>query len=313
MAGITDRPFRSFMREMGCGIVVTELVSATGLKYSSDKTLKLMEFDEGQHPIGIQIFGDNFEHLTEAAAKIEQLGADFVDLNFGCPVPKVVNKGAGSACLKDLTKLAAVIRATKSGTNLPVTIKIRTGWDAHTRNSDEVARVARDEGVTWVAIHGRTRAAAYTGFADWDYIKDTKATSPLPIIGNGDIHSAEQANMRLKTSGCDAVMIGRGCLKNPRIFLESRKIFSEMRMHAILERLHGHLTSFYDERLTLIQMRKFASWYSAGYPGAAGFRKDLFQLHSRDQVLNRIYGFFNSISEVQADTSHEAFLMGGHG
>lgn len=313
MAGITDRPFRTFMREMGCGVVVTELVSATGLKYSSDKTLKLMEFDEGQHPIGIQIFGDNLEHLTEAAAKIEQLGADFVDLNFGCPVPKVVNKGAGSACLKDLTKLAAVIRATKSGTSLPVTIKIRTGWDAHTRNSDEVVRVARDEGVTWVAIHGRTRAAAYTGFADWDYIKDTKATSPLPIIGNGDIHSAEQANMRLKTSGCDAVMIGRGCLKNPRIFLEARKIFREERMQTILERLHGHLTSFYDERLTLIQMRKFASWYSAGYPGAAGFRKDLFQLHSRDQVLNRIYGFFNGISEVQADTSHEAFLMGGHG
>lgn len=313
MAGITDRPFRTFMREMGCGVVVTELVSATGLKYSSDKTLKLMEFDEGQHPIGIQIFGDNLEHLTEAATKIEQLGADFVDLNFGCPVPKVVNKGAGSACLKDLTQLAAVIRATKSGTSLPVTIKIRTGWDAHTRNSPEVARVAREEGATWVAIHGRTRAAAYTGLADWDYIKETKASSPLPIIGNGDIHSAEQANMRLKTSGCDAVMIGRGCLKNPRIFLEARKILREERMQAILERLHGHLTSFYDERLTLIQMRKFASWYSAGYPGAASFRKDLFQLQSRDQVLGRIYGFFNTISDTQSDTSHEPFLMGGHG
>ena len=313
MAGITDRPFRTFMREMGCGVVVTELVSATGLKYSSDKTLKLMEFDEGQRPIGVQIFGENLEHLTEAAAKIEQLGADFVDLNFGCPVPKVVNKGAGSACLKDLTKLAAVIHATKSGTSLPVTIKIRTGWDAHTRNSHEVARVAREEGVTWVAIHGRTRAAAYTGLADWDYIQEVKATSPLPVIGNGDIHSAEQANMRLKTSGCDAVMIGRGCLKNPRIFLESRKILREDRMQAILERLHGHLTSFYDERLTLIQMRKFASWYSAGYPGAASFRKDLFQLQGPDQVLGRIYGFFNAISDNPSDTSHEPFLMGGHG
>lgn len=119
--------------------------------------------------------------------------------------------------------------------------------------------------------------------------------------------------MRLKTSGCDAVMIGRGCLKNPRIFLEARKILREERMQAILERLHGHLTSFYDERLTLIQMRKFASWYSAGYPGAASFRKDLFQLQSRDQVLGRIYGFFNTISDTQSDTSHEPFLMGGHG
>jgi nifR3 family TIM-barrel protein len=315
MAGITDRPFRTFMREMGCGVVVTELVSATGLKFSSDKTLKLMEFDPSQHPIGIQIFGENLDHLSEAAAKIEQMGADFVDLNFGCPVPKVVNKGAGSACLKDLSKLAAVIRATKKGAGeLPVTIKIRTGWDQATRNSHEVARVAREEGATWVAIHGRTRAAAYTGLADWDYIAEVKASSPLPVIGNGDIHSAEQAILRLKTSGCDAVMIGRGCLKNPRIFQEARNILREERMASILERLHGHLTSFYDERLTLIQMRKFASWYSAGYPGAAGFRKELFQLQGRDQVIGRINSFFEELAgHAPKDTSAEPFLMGGHG
>src|SRR6185312_1969488 len=134
MAGITDRPFRSFMRELGCGAVLSELVSATGLKYSSEKTRKLMEFEPSQHPVGIQLFGDTLEHLSEAARVVEQMGADFVDLNFGCPVPKVVNKGAGSACLRDLSKLRDVIRATKSAVSIPVTIKVRTGWDHATRN-----------------------------------------------------------------------------------------------------------------------------------------------------------------------------------
>src|SRR3954468_702120 len=145
MAGITDRPFRSFMREMGCGIVVSELVSSTGLKYSSPKTRKLMEFDSTQHPVGIQLFGENLEHLADAAQIVEQMGADFVDLNFGCPVPKVVNKGAGSACLRDLTRLRDVIRATKSGVNIPVTIKVRTGWDQGSRNTDQVTQIANDE------------------------------------------------------------------------------------------------------------------------------------------------------------------------
>jgi len=315
MAGITDRPFRTFMREMGCGIVVSELVSATGLKYSSEKTRKLMEFDSTQHPVGIQLFGENFEHLAYAAQQVEQMGADFVDLNFGCPVPKVVNKGAGSACLKDLTKLRDTVRAAKSGIKIPLTIKVRTGWDANTRNTHEVAQIAYDEGVTWVAIHGRTRAAAYTGLADWDYIKEVKARSKVPILGNGDINTAVTAVRRLEETGCDGVMIGRGCLKNPRIFAEARGRLEEKQSFGrILERLHVHLTGFYDERLTLIQMRKFAAWYSAGYQGAAGFRKDLFQIHDRDALLSRIHSFFAEVeSSSQADTSHEPFLMGGHG
>lgn len=313
MAGITDRPFRTFMREMGCGIVVSELVSATGLKYSSDKTRKLMEFDQTQRPVGIQLFGENFEHLAYAAREVEQMGADFVDLNFGCPVPKVVNKGAGSACLKDLSKLRDTIRAAKSGIKIPLTIKVRTGWDANSRNTHEVAQIAYDEGVTWVAIHGRTRAAAYTGLADWDYIREVKAQSKVPIIGNGDINSASTAVRRLEETLCDGVMIGRGCLKNPRIFAEARGLMDDERSFGrILDRLHTHLSGFYDERLTLIQMRKFAAWYSAGYAGAAGFRKDLFQLQGRDEVLGRIHGFFNEVAQ-QADTSHEPFLMGGHG
>ncbi len=315
MAGITDRPFRSFMREMGCGIVVSELVSATGLKYSSQKTRKLMEFDSTQHPVGIQLFGETLEHLSEAARIVEQMGADFVDLNFGCPVPKVVNKGAGSACLKDLNKLRDVIRATKSAVGIPVTIKVRTGWDQNTRNTHEVVKVAHDEGVTWVAIHGRTRAAAYTGRADWDYIREVKSASPLPVLGNGDISSPAHAVERLSTSGCDGVMIGRGCLKNPRIFRQARDgRGAPTSLVPVLARLQEHLDGFYDERVMLIQMRKFAAWFSAGLPGAAQFRRDLFHLHGKSDVLGRIAGFFADLGETSPeDTSAEPFLMGGHG
>jgi nifR3 family TIM-barrel protein len=320
MAGITDKPFRSFMRELGCGAVVTELVSATGLRYSPAKTRRLMDFSPEQTPIGIQLFGEELDHLRDAAKEVEQMGADFVDLNFGCPVPKVVNKGAGSACLKDLDQLARVIRAAKSAITIPLTIKVRTGWDAHTRNTDEVARIAREEGVTWVAIHGRTRAAQYTGEADWDYIREIKREAPLPVLGNGDLNSPELAVERLRESGCDGVLIGRGCLKNPHIFARARALLAETpglspepSLDVLLERLLGHLEAFYDERLVLIQMRKFAAWYSSGYAGAAAFRKDLFQLGDRVAVLGRITEFFAGVSAAPADTSAEPFLMGGHG
>lgn len=320
MAGITDRPFRSFMRELGCGVVVSELVSATGLKYSSEKTRKLMEFEPSQHPVGIQLFGEALEHLTEAAQIVEQTGADFVDLNFGCPVPKVVNKGAGSACLKDLVRLRDVIRAAKKSISIPLTIKVRTGWDQNTRNTFEVAQVAADEGVTWVAIHGRTRAAAYSGHADWDYIGEVKAKASVPVIGNGDIHTARRAVERLQTSGCDAVMIGRGCLKSPWIFKEAFALWSGAPVPArppiviLLNRLHEHLAAYYPERLVLIQLRKFALWYSAGFPHASQFRKSLFQTQDRQSTLYAIEDYFRGLStEFQEDTSHEPFLMGGHG
>jgi tRNA-dihydrouridine synthase B len=231
-----------------------------------------------------------------------------------------VNKGAGSACLKDLVRLRDTIRAAKSGITIPLTIKVRTGWDAHTRNTDEVVQVAGDEGVTWVAIHGRTRAAQYTGLADWDYIREVKAGSPVPVIGNGDIASAGQAVHRLSSSGVDAVMIGRGCLKNPRIFIESIAEWKglgqpdSLPLPVILQRLLGHLESFYDERMVLLQMRKFAAWYSAGFPGAAQFRKDLFHLSDKPAVLGRIDQFYSDLALIpQLDTSHEPFLMGGHG
>lgn len=321
MAGITDRPFRSFMREMGCGVVVTELVSATGLKYSSEKTRKLMEFDPIQHPIGIQLFGDTLEDLAMAAKEVEQMGADFVDLNFGCPVPKVVKKGGGAAILKDLVQLRTVLRTVKSSVNIPVTIKIRTGWDQETRNANEVVKIAYDEGITWVAIHGRTRAQGYSGMSDWDYIRWVKSEAKLPVLGNGDIASGKQATSRLRESGCDGVLIGRGCLKNPWIFLQAMNAFHgvpdapvEKSFFTVFARLKYHLEQSCEERTRLIQLKKFASWFSAGYPESKEFRKNLFQssdLSTLEQVIDSYFASMQSI--LQTDTSHEPFLMGGHG
>lgn len=321
MAGITDCAFRSFMREMGADVVITELVSATGLKYSSERTLKLMEFTENQRPIGIQLFGEDLEHWAYAAQVVEQLGADFVDLNFGCPVPKVVKKGGGSAILKDLPRVTEVFRAVRGAVKIPVTVKVRTGWDENSRNTSELVKIAKEEGLSWVAIHGRTRAAGYSGRADWDYIADVKSKSELPIIGNGDITTAEQAVRRLQESGCDAVMIGRGCLKNPWIFQQAKALLTtqkltrlERNFQNVFGRLQGHLELSGNERVIMLQLKKFAGWFSAGYPESGAFRKKLFQAHTLPDLHQVVDDYFTPLGQVlQADTSHESFLMGGHG
>lgn len=320
MAGITDRAFRSLMRELGAGPVVTELVSATGLRYSSQKTKELMQFDDIQHPIGIQIFGENIEDMAFAAKAVEDMGADFVDINFGCPVPKVVKKGAGAAALKDPIHFRNILRGVKAATNLPVTIKVRTGWDESSRNSHEIAQIAYDEGISWMAIHGRTRAQGYSGLADWSYIAEVKQKSKLPILGNGDISSAARANELLKLSGCDGVLIGRGCLKNPWIFKEAMQIYKakeknvEKNFKMLFERLHFHLSKKSDERVTSLQIKKLAAWYSSGYPDSAQFRKNIFQISESQEVLRAVFNYFTTIEKiVQKDTSHEPFLMGGHG
>lgn len=322
MAGITDHAFRTFMKAKKAGIVVSELISATGIEYKSDRTIKLMSFDETQRPVGIQLFGEEPEVMARAAVFAQERGADFIDLNFGCPVPKVTKKGAGSAILKDLPHMIAMISTIKKAINIPLTIKIRTGWDQGMRNADEVANIAFNEGVTWVAIHGRTRAQAYAGLADWDYIAEVKSKAKLPILGNGDILTAEQAVERLQKSGCDGVLIGRGCLKNPYIFSEALALWQGEKLDSTPERdyanlykqLHEVLLAHCDERILQIQLKKFAAWFATGYPGASVFRKSIFQAKTTDEVVDSSLNFFNGVNSTsQADTSREDFLMGGHG
>jgi nifR3 family TIM-barrel protein len=321
MAGITDCAFRNMMRRLGCGVVVTELVSATGIEYASRKTHQLMEFTEDQRPVGIQLFGEDPQIVGRAAKVVEERGADFVDLNFGCPVPKVVKKGAGSAILRDLQAVAEMFQGVRAATSLPVTVKIRTGWDESSRNAVEVARIAYEEGLTWVAIHGRTRAAGYSGLADWDFIADVKAKSKIPILGNGDLVTAEMAVRRLRESGVDGVLIGRGCLKNPWIFKQAMGILREGRapevekdFGVLFAQLKSELHRVADDRIVMLQIKKFAAWYSSGYPGASNFRRTIFQVESLEDTMRAVADYFDGIREIiQADTSSEAFLMGGHG
>ncbi|KYG69089.1 transcriptional regulator [Bdellovibrio bacteriovorus] len=321
MAGITDHAFRTFMKKLDTSVVVTELVSANGIEYKSERTMKLMSFDESQRPIGIQLFGEEPEVIARAAQVAEAEGCDFVDLNFGCPVPKVVKKGAGSAMLKDPVQLQKVLSAVKSAIKIPLTIKIRTGWDANTRNAIEVCNIAYNEGIEWVAIHGRTRAQGYSGLADWDFITEVKNQAKLPILGNGDILTPRQANLRLEQSGCDGVMIGRGCLKNPFIFMDALSMWRgepvknvKRDFVSLFQGLEREIVAHCDAHITGIQLRKFAAWFSTGYPGAAQFRKNLFQSKSNEEIMTLANEFFAGIGETeQEDQSQDEFLMGGHG
>ncbi len=322
MAGITDHAFRTFIKARKAGVVVTELISATGIQYKNDRTLKLMSYDETQRPVGIQLFGEDPEIMADAAKFAEEKGADFVDLNFGCPVPKVTKKGAGSAILKDLPHMVAMISTIKKAIRIPLTIKIRTGWDQSSRNADEVLKIAHEEGVSWVAIHGRTRAQGYSGLADWDYIAEVKSRAKLPVLGNGDIVTAEQAVSRLRESGCDGVLIGRGCLKNPYIFADALSLWRGEKLDSTIQRdyvnlygqLHEVLVAHCDERILQIQLKKFAAWFATGYPGAAAFRKSIFQAKSTDEILAESLNFFGGIQNTHQEVSSEdGFLMGGHG
>lgn len=320
MAGVTDFPFRSFMREMGCGIITTELVSAKSLQIGNERSNKLMSFNENQRPVGVQIFGEELAALSEAAQIVEQSGADFIDLNFGCPVPKIVKKGAGSAVLKDLSFLRKILKTVKKSVSIPVSIKVRTGWDHHSRNTHEITKIAHDEGIIWLTIHGRTRSQAYSGQADWSYITEVKKQSSIPVIGNGDLTKREQVLKLKEKSHCDGMMIGRGCLKNPWIFQEVKKMYNNTKEETknsymnVLSRLKYHLENFYDEKMFLLQYKKFSCWYSAGFPDSAHFRKTAFQNKNKEEVLNLVESYFSRIDFNQKqEIAYEPALMQGHG
>ena len=321
MAGITDRIFRLFMKKQGAGIVTSEFVSAKALTHNNEKTKKMTEFFEEERPVGIQIFGQEPKALIEAAQFVEQSGADFVDINLGCPVKKIVRQGAGCALLKEPEKLKKILRGIKNKIQIPLTLKIRTGWDQENRNASDIVRLAWDEGVTWVTIHGRTRSQAYTGKADWDYITRVKTESPIPIIGNGDIISAEKAVDLLKKSGCNGVMIGRGCLKNPWIFQQSLKLLKDQSEKVLswnylplFEFIRVQGEKFSDQKHSGLLLKKLATWYSSGLPGASEFRQSVFSARSLDEIFNSIVNYYSDLHpKMRKDTSHQAFLMGGHG
>lgn len=322
MAGITNSPFRRLMRRLGSSVVISELVSANGIEYGGQKTLDLLRYHEDERRVGLQIFGEEFDHLVRATQVIERLGADFVDLNLGCPVTKVTKRGAGAALCRDVPSLARLLTAMVAAVKIPVTIKIRTGWDQSSRNALDVVRAAADCGVAWVAIHGRTRAQGYSGEADWDFIGGVKAKATIPVIGNGDILTAEQAVARVRTYGVDAVLIGRGALRNPFLFEQARALWngesfqfpSTERYLALMDDQRALLETDFNPRTSMLHVRKFMSWYSSGFPGASEFRRKVFSIAEPEELWREARSFFeSSVRERDLRFMAEPFLMGGHG
>ena len=319
MSGISDYCFRKLMDEMGAGVLVSELISARGLLYASTKTRRMIRVHSPRNsPVGIQLFGESSEDIAEAAAIVESEDADFLDINLGCPVKKVVKKGCGSALMRNPAALETFLFQIKSRIRLPLTVKMRTGWNADELTIHECVRAAENSGCEWVAIHGRTRAQGYSGISDWDLIRQVKERSHIPIIGNGDIRSAEKAKVRLEESGTDAVMIGRGALRNPWIFRECtgelKPGHEPDRMGLTLKYLEI-LKNFHDDRHILILLRKLVVWLCHGLPKSGEFRARLFRLHDFSNVVELAEEFFEQTGSISIPCfeSDKTFLMGGHG
>lgn len=313
MAGISDVIFRSLIREQGAQMVVSELISSEGLIRKGPKSWELMEFSETERPVGIQIFGSDPLKLREAAKIVQEQGADFVDINFGCPVKKVVCDGAGAAWLKEPERMGDMLHTVASALRIPLSIKIRTGWDHDSINAHEIVQTAAKAGVVWVAIHGRTRAQGYSGVADWELIRQVAAKSPIPIIGNGDILTAQHARARIDGGYCNAVMIGRGALKNPWIFRDLvHGEAAEYDFVALLSRHFELALQYRESRRAFLSLKKFMAWYAAGFHGASAFRASIFETHDVEELKERAFGFFANVKHRPIDNG-QPFLMGGHG
>ncbi len=319
MSGITDVCYRQLLDELGAGVLVSELVSAKGLVFNSEKTQRMIRVHEERSTLtGIQLFGESAEDFIKVAPLVKEQGSDFIDINLGCPVKKVVKKGCGAALLRDPAHLEVFLTRIRENIELPLTVKMRTGWSHEELNIHECVEAARNAGCEWVAIHGRTRLQAYSGKADWDLIAEVKKRTDIPIIGNGDLRSASKSQALLEESGVDAVMIGRGALRNPWIFKECTGNMGERPDPShmeLLERYHQLLAPRYDLRRTLLAVRKLAVWMAYGYPGAAAFRGTMFQLPTVAQVMATAESFFNSVATLPLPRfdEAEAFMMGGHG
>ncbi len=315
MAGITDTVFRLLMRKMGSQVVISELLSAEGLVRGGIRTRQMLQFDERERPVGIQIFGSDLKTMSEAAKIVQEEGADFVDINFGCPVKKVVCDGSGSAWLRNPQKMGELLSGLKSVLRIPLTIKVRTGWDDHSRNVKEVVQIAAQSGVSWVAIHGRTRAQGYSGLADWELIRETALLSPIPIIGNGDLITSSQAQEKINQGYCHAVMIGRGALKNPWIFQELLQ-GGEAIDYDLIELIEEHFDLAIEKKnrdRAFLSLKKFMGWYAAGYPYSSAFRGKIFQTHDVDELRDLAFEYFGAQGFQKPADDGQPFLMGGHG
>ena len=283
MAGVTDLPFRKLCKEQGAGMICTEMVSAKAISFHNKNTESLMEIDPLEHPVSLQLFGSEPELMAEVAKSIEERPFDILDINMGCPVPKVVNNGEGSALLKDPELIGRIIKAVSGAVKKPVTAKMRIGFEGYPVDPVEIAKIMEDSGAAAIAVHGRTRQQYYAGQADWETIRKIKEAVSIPVIGNGDVDSPEKAEALLKETGCDAVMIGRGVRGNPWIFRELNHYFltgeklSPPSIQEAREMILRHARMQIEKKgefTGIREMRKHVAWYTAGMRHSAGLRRE---------------------------------------
>lgn len=291
MAGITDVPYRSICKEFGAGLTYSEMISAKGMHYNDEKTKLLMKKAENETPFAVQIFGSDADILAKVAEEISD-SADIIDMNMGCPAPKVVKNGDGSKLMLSPDLIDEITKKVVEKANVPVTIKIRKGWDKEHVNAVQIAKIAEKNGISAITVHGRTREEFYSGKADWDIIKEVKDSVSIPVIGNGDITGIEAANEIFEKTNCDAIMIGRASLGNPWIFEE---IISGQKVNKTCEdvkkMIEKHLEMLIKEKgeyTAIREMRKHIAWYIKGFANAAEIRKRVNEIDELEELKNMI-------------------------